>query len=316
MLARVHRAVALSFVLFTTGVGCGGARYAEPIASFSGSIAESGVVIGTYYTELNKAERDNYLDDILYSGERVATTDKSGVRTPLLGQFSAESIKARRDSIALLGAYAEKLAALAGSDAPATFATGAEKLGDNLVKLDATFRSLAANKDTPDANASAYTAPISKLAGVVGKLYLEIVREQAVQLAVKDGAPTVRIILDLLEKDFTTVIVPLQQTGLKAKLAARIVYYNDHTAEPTPARRLMLAEIAEIAGQYERTLTADPVNLISSMRSAHEALVVYAGSDKSPQSFAAFVTAADSFRNNVKQIAEPVLALKALKEGK
>lgn len=316
MLRRVLRHLALPAMLFLGTMGCVKAQFADPIGSFSSSVSTSGAVVRTYYTELNKFERDVYLDDALYAATEVGTKDANRKPTPLMGQFSAASIKARTDSIALLGAYAERLASLAGSDAPKRFADGSAKLGANLTSLNKTFTDLAQNQDMPDTTAMNYAGPIGQLVGVVGRIVLEGERDQLVKIAISDGAPTVSKILDLLEHDLTIVIIPLQKDELHKKLYNRVTYYNAHRAEPMPARKQMLDEIAKIAAEYDAAMTSNPANLIASMRAAHEALVAYAKSDKSPENLAGLVGALETFKNNVNEAADAVLALKALKEGK
>jgi hypothetical protein len=140
---RSHRIVImlLSTVLLT---GCVTANFTEPITSFQDSINTSGAAIGIYYTEINQFEREIYLDERLFDpAKEVLATDNQGKPTPLIGAlFSAESIKARTDAIALLGIYAHRLGELAGSEAPKQFAEGAKILGDNLFNLQNTFEKL------------------------------------------------------------------------------------------------------------------------------------------------------------------------------
>lgn len=309
-------------LLFTTLLtGCVTARFGEPITSFRDSINTSGAAIGIYYGELNQFEREIYLDECLYDPTKeVLATDKQGKPTPLIGAlFSAESIKARIDAIALLGVYAQRLGELAGSEAPKQFAEGAKILGDNLFNLQKTFEKLGEEDDeekkTIDATAKNYSGPIGTIVGVIGCIYLEKQRDAAVKGAIEKGAPAVRTVLTLLQKDLTEVIEPLKRVGLKQKLTDRVTYYNDNRRASFEQRRQILAEINAAASRYETALTANPANLIQTMSEAHESLVKYAGSPKTPQSFADLLAALETFKIHAQEVADAVKQIRDLRKG-
>ena len=112
------------------------------------------------YDNLNAFERRVYLADALADPtRRVGTTDADGKPTPLSGQvFSARGIKARTDALALVSLYARRLADLAGTEAPAEFRTNVGVLGDNLTKLDDTFRQLSSGGAEPQTAARPRTS--------------------------------------------------------------------------------------------------------------------------------------------------------------
>lgn len=316
---RTHRIaiMVLSTVLLT---GCVTAHFTEPITSFRDSINTSGAAIGIYYAELNQFEREIYLDERLYnSTKEVFATDEQGKPTPLIGAlFSAESIKARTDAIALLGVYAQRLGELAGSETPKQFEEGAKILGDNLFNLQKTFEKLGKDdeeKKTIDTTAKNYSGPIGTIVGVIGRIYLEKQRDAAVKGAIEEGAPAVRKVLSLLQKDLTEVIDPLKRTGLKQKLADRVTYYNDNRKANFEQRRQILAEIDAAASRYEAALTANPANLIQTMSEAHESLVKYAGSPKTPQTFAELLAALETFKNHAQEVANAVKQIRDLRKG-
>ncbi len=252
------------------------------------------------------------------STKTVVATDEHGKPTPLIGAlFSAESIKARTDAIALLGIYATRLGELAGSEAPKQFAEGAKILGDNLFNLQKTFDKLGKDdeeKKIIDATAKNYSGPIGTVIGVVGRIYLETQRDAAVQKAIEEGAPAVRTVLSLLQKDLTEVIDPLKTLGLKEELADRVMYYNVNRTATFEQRKQLLAEIDAAASRYETALTANPANLIQTMSEAHESLVKYAGSPKTPQSFAELLAALETFRNQAQEVADAVKQIRDLRK--
>ena len=307
----------LSVVLLT---GCGKTNFIKPIASFQDSINTSGAAISVYYTELNQFEREIYLAECLYDPTKeVLATDEHGRPTPLLGTlFSAESIKARTDALALLGVYAQRLGELAESEAPTQFAEGAQILGTNLFNLSKTFEKLGKSdgeKEIIDGTAKNYTGPIGTIVGVIGRIYLEQKRDAAIKEAIEEGAPAVRNILTLLQKDLTEIIDPLKRTGLKQKLADRVVYYNANRTAGFTQRKQMLEEIDAAASRYETALTANPANLVQTMSEAHESLVKYAGSPKTPQTFAELISALETFKNHAQEVADAVKQIRDLRKG-
>jgi hypothetical protein len=306
--------LAAALLLFTFVLtGCVTAHFTEPITSFRNSINTSSSVIGAYYTELNKFEREIYLDERLYADkkqDREVYLIQRNKPTALLGEFSAASIRARTDAIVLLGVYAQRLGDLAGSEAPQQFAAGAKILGNNLFDLQKTFEKLGAGSDITAKN---YSGPIGTIIGVIGEIYLQGKRDHQVKIAIEKGAPAVRNVLDLLQKDFTEVIMPLQETGFLDKLASRVDYYNSRLNASFELRKQMLAEIEDSISRYDAAINANPVNIIQSMRNAHEALVKYAGSPKTPQNFSELLSALETFKNYVQEVSEAVNQIRNIK---
>ncbi|BBO16597.1 conserved hypothetical protein [Candidatus Brocadia pituitae] len=306
--------------------GCVTSRFSEPITSLRDSINTSGTAIGVYYAELNKFEREIYLDECLYDPNmEVSTTDNNGNPTPLIGSpFSAESIKARTDAIEILGVYAQRLGELAGSEAPKQFAEGSKILGDNLFNLQVTFDKLGKSdeeKKIIDKTAKNYSGPIGTIVGVIGRMYLEKQRDDAIKKAIEDGAPEVRKVLILLQNDLTSVIDPLKRIGLKEKLAHRAGYFNENRntvlniKDNFAQRKQTLAEIDAAASRYEAALTANPANLIQTMLDTHESLVKYAGSPKTPQNFTELLAALETFKSRAQEIADAVKQIRDLRKG-
>jgi hypothetical protein len=294
---------------------CVTARFTEPITSFRDCINTSSLLIGSYYAELNKFEREIYLDERLYG----STPDEMKVYreigehpTALLGKFSAESIAARTDALVLLGTYAKRLGDLAGSDAPQQFSEGVKVLGDNLFNLQKTFERLSTGRDSSAKN---YFGPIGTIISVIGNVYLNGVRDTQIKMAIEKGAPAVRNVLSLLQKDFVAVIEPLQSTGLKEKLGLRVDYYNDHLNSSFEQRKKMLAEIDAVVTRYDAAMNANPINLIQTMREAHESLVKYAESSKDPHTLAEFLSALETFKNHIQELSKAVSQLRDLKKG-
>lgn len=330
----IRRVITLAGISLLLGnmLGCVTAQFGTPIASFRDSISRSGAVVANYLTEMNAFEREIYIDSVFYDPDaKVLAVDSAGKSTPLMGTiFSGPSIKARLDAINLIGAYASRLAELAGSQAPQQFSTNVNALGQSLTNLGQTFQTIATQhqnnpQQTKDSTALSYVGPVSTLVGTLGQMYLTQQRDQAVKIAVDQGAPKVRQILKLLEADMSQVVEPLELTGLYEELSNRVLAYNqrvDKTHDPnhpTPftqsEREAALTEINSSLSRLDAAAASNPATLVQSMSDAHEALVKYADSSKLPTDFTSLVSALQAFENNVTSVATAVQAIVDLRKG-
>ena len=305
--------------------GCVKANFTEPISQFQESINKSAAAVSTYYTGLNQFERARYLDSRLFDPKLTLagrTTDEKGnvVNTPLYFKiFPPAGIKARTDSIVLIGEYAGLLGSLAGSEAPVLTGAAISKLGANLGNLSETFAALA-KKDDP--TAGKYAGPIGSIVGVFATRAMEMKREKLLEKAIKDGAPNVDEVLSFLEVDLNELILPIQTTGLKEALATRVVAYNtlvkkykdDTERWSFEDRKKRLADIQEAALEYQLAIASNPANLIQSMRQANAALVKYAKSPKEPQDLAGLVAAVKTFKSQVETIVTAIDGMRSVGE--
>jgi hypothetical protein len=291
--------------------GCASPNYQVPIGTFQKSVNEATNTMGTYYHELNNFEREVYLSERLYNPKAEVFLQIKGIPTPLAGQFKEESIQARLDALTLLGIYGDRLAALAGSQAPERFAQGVQVLGDNLTKLGERFQQLPIKVDT---TAFKYATPIATIVSVVGKMYYEARRNEAIRAALNEGAPKVNRVLDLLEVDLNDRIMLLQKTGTKEMLSYKITYYNENRNKSMEARRQMLNDIKLAAERYQLAKSSNPVGLVQAVREAHAKLVAYANSSKKPENLAQLVSALELFKNRVNVIANAVKQITKIRE--
>lgn len=280
--------------------------FREPVARFQQGNTEASTALGQYYSELNRFERDLYLDERLYDTSlEVLASDAAGRPTPLVGKlFSPESIQARMDAIALLGVYAERLATLAGADNPGTLPDSSQALGTQLGALGKQMETLAGKGD---ASASRYVEPVSTLVGVATSLFLEARQGAALQKGIEQGSAQVNAIIDLLEADLVEVLGPQRLTGAKQALASRVMFYNLHRDKLSLAeRRAVLDDIRQASDTYEALVVAQPVEMARALRDAHEALLRFARSERRVESFEELSSAMQSFQGRVQTAAAAV----------
>jgi len=284
--------------------------FREPVVRFKEANTAAGVALGTYYAELNRFERNLYLDERLYDvGLEVLASDAAGQPTPLLGKlFSPESIQARMDAIALLGTYAERLATLAGSEDAGKLPEGTQVLGTQLGTLGTQLEKLSGKGDS---TAGRYVAPVTTLVGVVTSLYLENKQGQALQEGIERGAPQVTALLELLEVDLVEVLGPQRLTGAKQAVASRVMYYNLQRGTLSLAeRRAVLEDLRQAATVYEALVVANPVELARALRDAHEALLRFARSERELKSFEELSSAMQAFQGRVDIASAAVQAIR------
>jgi hypothetical protein len=309
----MRRALALLVAVFSlTATGCATAGWSGPIDAFKVNVDKTVGVVTDYYGALNDYERHIYLETAFVDPSlEIVAVDTSGAPTPLTGRvFSADAIRARTDALALVGVYARRLADLAGSKAPASFATNANALGKDLSSLAATFSKLSES----DVRAKPYIEPIGTLVSVIGQLFLESTRELALQKAVSDGAPAVDRILRTIEEDLTAAVDPLRKSGEKQLLAQLVHDYNLNRQTWSEARRRkQITDIEKAAQGYSAALLVNPADVVSGLRDAHMALVAYAKSRKVPSDLATVASAMEIFAQRVDRAAQAVRSLRELR---
>lgn len=310
---KLGRWLALLAVLGATGCASPGIR--RGVEGYGHAIEEGGEAIGAWFAAINDFERELWFEELALDGSlEVLATDAGGRPTPLLGRrFDAAAIQARRDAVDLLAAHARRLAGLAGSDAPAEFRESAEALGEGVTGLVGTLRSLSGRGD---AGAEAYVGPVSSLLGLLGEAVLEARREAALARAVQDGAPAVRAVLDLLERDLGEVVAPLRRTGLHQLLAIRVADYNAQRGKwSAERRRSALKELRLVAARYEEVLAVPPESVVDTIRTAHEALVRFAASPREDEDLDAALETLEDVVRRIDRFAEAVAALRAAGRG-
>jgi hypothetical protein len=300
-------------VLLLALPACVTVQVETPLASYREAVTRASAAVGAYFADVNAFERDLYFDELRADPRReVLATDAAGRRTPLLGQtLSAESVKARLDSLALLSAYGGRLAELAGADAPAKVPGEGRALGEALTNLENTFRSLSNDSKAPD-----YAGPIGFIAGVLAEMYLDSKRDEALRKAIRDGTPKVDRILDLLETDLTLVAGPIRKLGAQQMLAERMDEYNRNRGKWNREQRTAaLEEIRAAARGYELALVAQPASLIAAIRTANHSLVAVANGDRSVASMAELRGSVDALSARVREALPALQELRDLRSG-
>ncbi|CAN5273296.1 hypothetical protein BH10ACI1_BH10ACI1_33980 [soil metagenome] len=317
----------IMLIAIVSTTACDNTEFRKQIGEFQTAMSESQIAIQTYYVEINQFERDivslrRELDPTLPLGVkfglekpadgRVAQIDENSlyVNAP----FSPESIQARLDALKLISLYGKRLAELAGTDSPTVFETNVDALGTNIVNLDKTFQKLA-NSGT-DKSALAFVGPISKLVGMVGRLFLERKRDKELIAAIREATPQITDITSKLKTDFDEVFNATRTTGLIDSLSAMTLFYEKNKATmKREERKKVLAEINGIIRIYELFVSANPSDIVQSMEDANQALLAYANSGRKDGDFIQVVAHIGEFRDNARQIVEAIQEIREIRRS-
>jgi hypothetical protein len=274
--------------------GCGPSGFRDPITKFQ---AASSVVIAStrlYLTELNKTERDHYIQGQL---SRQLEIKLDAVEASQV--FTKESLKARLDALSQLGSYGDLLLKLANSDAPGKVKAEAQSLGDEVKALSSTVSGLTGNDDI------AFKAAVGPVAAIVGDILDLVLQEKikdALEKAIKNGKDPVNNLLTVIHSDIN-LAYERKRSMLSDLRVALVDQYNKGKSQ-------MLAErIIAHEDRWEAFASADPGEGLDAMAKAHVALVKYAESSHKATDLASLVDAMEAFAARAVSIGRAVQAL-------
>ncbi len=268
--------------------------------------ASSVVIASTqrYLTELNKVERDKYIQTQASNLDTIKLAEIENVQV-----FSAEDIKARLDALSQLSSYGELLVKIAsGDDARERISAQATSLKNSLEGLTGTL-----TQDAQEQNAGFKDAAIGFT--TIFEEILQAVVEQklkhALKTAVVRGEKPVNNLLLAIERDIEGAY-QRRLSSLRDLRFFRVQTYNKYIAGSKPDRRKaqQLADlIREHEDRWEILASANPQRGLKAMRTAHSALVKYAKDGAKPTGLVELIEAMDVFATRAHQLGLAVRAL-------
>jgi hypothetical protein len=282
---------------------CGGpGDYTTPVGKFRDA---SAVVIQTtkvYLTELNKTERDHYLNQQAATRQQIKASDIASVQV-----FSSDGIRARVKALSVLSDYTELLYTLATSQAPTTIKSKASDLQTALTSLSGEVTKLSGG------DAGKFQGAVGKAFPVIGKVLEVFVTKKindGLKAAVDEGAQPVNDLIEALSADVTVAYERKRQDYTGHRTAAINEYNREFLKGPQadPQRLQTYADaIADAEDQIEAFLTAEPGEGLAAMKKAHDALHAFANQSKhTVHDFASFVDAMEAFANAAKRAGDAV----------
>jgi hypothetical protein len=314
----------LLFTAIFSTMACDNAAFREQIGEFQAAMNDSRASLESYYVEMNQFEKELYLLRRELDANEVLGAEFTSDRKPeekftfndkvlyIEGPFPPEAIQARMDAMKLIGLYGNRLAELAGTESPVIFENETAALGENIVNLAATFNKLSATG--ADETAAKFIAPIGKLVGMVGRLFLERKRDKELIAAIREATPQITLITTQLESDFNKVLIDKKDTGMRATISLLVLNYNKMRAKSDrKTRRELLAEINGVVRSYELFKKANPAEIAQSMEEANQALLAYANSGRKDEDFTQLVARIGEFRDFAKKAANAILEIRDIR---
>jgi hypothetical protein len=288
------------------------AQYQEPLAHFVEGAQTTRKAVRPLFADYEKHRRDVRVEQAVLARQPLA---------PILAipELPPEAVQVRLDILDAIVAYGERLAAVAGSDIETRFEKQTGALAKSVAALGS---SIGAAGGTTKSDLEKYAEPVGKLVASLGKLYLEEKRSEILAVAVREGDPSVRRLLDLLEEDLEGMHGQ-RALRLKQHYAELSATYNKRIAEGGDLfpdaklleRRKEAAKVRQAYEAWEAFTAANPAEAIRGLRRAHTALVEFAKSDRNPQNATQLAASMRAFAGHAKEFAEAVAAVrKAAKE--
>lgn len=298
--------VMLTLIILMTA--CAPAAYREPITRYQQ--ASTVVIEGarTTYGSANKGERDAEIDRRLARQERITLRDLNSEDLRLLGP---DDIAARMKALDALAKHGELLLTLASSDAPQKAKDAANSLDDAIISLNSALGNASSDGFKEAAGGFA------TIAGEVVQLALEAKITAALDKSIVASGSQVKSLLRLLRIEIGA-LYERRRANLSNERVTAVDEYNELIAQPNqnPANLVKAAErikaVEDARDNLPLLLGAGPG--LDAMTQAHQELMDYAKSQKSPQDFAALVEAVDAFVTRAKVIADSIQTLREAQE--
>jgi hypothetical protein len=283
------------------------AAYREPITRFQQ--ASTVVIEGarTEYGLTNKRERDAVIDGLVAKRARIDLTNLNDPEMRLLGPDDLEVRMAALDALAKHG---QLLLTLASSDAPTRAKDAANSLDDAIVGLSSSLRRVPSDEFKNKAEGFA------TIAAEAAKLALETKINQALERAITASENDVMALIRLLRDDMAALHERRRNMVSAARKFATDQYNTELKQNSSPEKLQKAAsEIKKVEDVWDSLpllLGAGPG--LDAMAQAHQKLVDYAKSSKTPQDLAELVEATDAFVTRAKVIADAIKTIRETKE--
>lgn len=285
--------------------GCSTAGYRAPVAQFNEAAAIVVDASRVYITQVNKVERDSYIDEQVAAGQPIALKEIQA-RTLL----TPEEIALRLNALDELTRYGDLLLKLANSDAPDSIAARAEGLGKAVEQLST---DVYVRMGRPE-NAAFKSAvgPVTTIVSQVAQLAAERKVKEALDTAVKAGEKPVKHLLDVLSEE-TLAAYERRRNHLSRSRTWAVDAYNEETRKGDRANRDALtkyaAQIKSQLDEWDAFAAANPQDGLLAFAEAHKALVIYASSAKMPKDLNEFISEMERFLYRAKRVEQAIRRL-------
>jgi hypothetical protein len=299
---------ALGLVLIT---GCTTVSvYQDPISKNQIAVNTANDVVRPYLVGVNDLNVRANLYDKLALGKPWGSED-------LANAIPFKEIQVRLQAMKLLSAYANALAAVAGSKNVVDLQTAAKNMGEDVNGLKTTVVDLASvRRANGTANAAATQAakldlsqPISALTALVGTMVIEHQQREAVETAILDGNKPINDLIDLLKGDLKSLSV-VDNVAYAAIQSDTVFIYNE-VRQKTDAKGSLdlMNQLIQENGRLQTLRALQIDSLLSDMEDSHNALVTFCKSSKTPKDLASLSSQIDVFTAHVKLFDDAIISI-------
>jgi hypothetical protein len=279
--------------------------YKDPISKFHES---SAIVIKNAENEyklINKKQRDAEIDTSVNLGTSI---DSNIIVRGDWFLIKKDDLNARLDALTALNNHGKLLLALVNSDAPNEASKAVNSLDDAVLHLKDSLK-----KASPGDGFKDKAGAFATIAGEVTKLVMENKIKEALDKAIILSENDVLSLINLLEEEMLIHLPAKEHVRLSKVSKAAIEAYNKEVASDLEKRKKTGAEIKKAGDDWEAFIfRPDPG--FEAMKEAHETLVKYAKSPKTPQNIEELVAAMDDFAGQAKIIADSIKTIQQVKE--
>lgn len=304
---RMKRHVILTLVTALLFTGCGPSGYRGPVTAFQSAAAVVITSTRIYMTQLNKVERDKYVQEKLSIPDVINLDELDKVQV-----FSKEGLNARLAALDQLARYGDLLSRMANSDAPARIKASATDLSASVQGLSQTLSGLV---EADDREFRAAAGPVTTIVGEILDLIIQQKTKAALDKAIQNGEQPINNLLAAIGDDVTLAYERRKNAFSELRVALRDDYVKElqKRPEPDPERLRLLAE--RFRGHedvWETFGNSNPKAGLVAMARAHSALVTYAKSAHKITDLSSLVEAMEAFAARAAVIGQAVQELRNL----
>lgn len=258
---------------------------ADLVTKYDSGIQKGLPVIKEFYIRANDFQRDMYFDELLFDTSKEMGLSKDGKDTALLHKYSDAEINSRILALSLISNYSSALLQLSDPKKAKTAESDLQSLGNKIA--DITKKLGAVAQAAPII--SSYATAAGGLAGLVNKQLTKMKQEIALKKTIKEGAPQVEKLLELLEKDTLIFSEDIYKNAAQGNLNEFIRHYNksfvqiqqDKPIEMLAANRLtFLQKTKSSAERYVSVSNLNPAATLTRIRKVNQDLLGWATSVK------------------------------------
>jgi hypothetical protein len=305
--AYLHKSLYLIISMLLLAGCMNPAAYREPITRFQQ--ASTVVIEGarTEYGLSNGRERDAVIDRLVAKRARIDLTNLNDPEMRLLGP---DDLEARMTALYALAKHGQLLLTLASSDAPVRAKDAANSLDDAIIGLSSSLGKVPSDEFKNTA------AGFAIIAAEAAKLALEAKINQALDKAIIASDKDVVVLIRLIRDDMSALHERRRNMASAARKMATDNYNMELKQNSNPEKlQKAAAEIKKAEDAWDSLpllLGAGPG--LDAMAQAHQKLVDYAKSSKTPQDLAELIEATDAFVTRAKVIADAIKIIREAKE--